>query len=55
MNDITYQRFKFFGSHQFKFRNKVIKVFVTSVDMGFGSNLNQAIKVMNVDMDEDTE
>lgn len=52
---ITYQRFKFLGSNEIIFRDEIIEMLVTGVDVCFDADRDKAIKMMNVDVDKDTE
>ena len=49
------QRFQFLWRNQIKFSYKVIKVFVTGVNMCLYSKRFDCVKVMNVDVNKDSE
>jgi len=49
------ERFQLLGTNEIKLGHKIIKVFVASVDVGLGSKGYNTIKVMDIDVDKDTE
>lgn len=51
----TNQWFKLFLGNQIEFGDKVVEMLITSIDMSFSSNGDQAIEVMYIYMNENPE
>lgn len=50
---VTYQGLQLLAVYEVHLRDEVIEVFVTGVDVSLCTHHNDAVKVMNVDMDKD--
>ena len=51
----TYERFELLLADEIEFIDEEVKMFVTCIAMGFGSNRHKPVEVMDVDVNEDPE